>query len=868
MQVAEPPNVSTPSGVTVSTEGENVNSPSFTLSVEQRRDGVSKPQVWGPVPLRNPDFVGRKQLLESLRQRLLEPGATAVLPEALHGMGGVGKSQTVVEYIYQHASEYDVVWWISAEHPAQITSSLVELAKRMGVPASASADTAIPAVLEALRRGEEPYSRWILVFDNADRPEAVRQFFPAGSGHVVVTSRNSEWAGVARPVEVDLFTRAESKLLLSRRGGELTDADADRLAEALGDLPLAIEQAAAWRAQTGMQVSEYLELLEQNRTELLETGTSSDYQLPVAAAWNVPLNRLKNEHRAALQLLQVCAFFGPEPISRKLFSGVRGAPVPDALAEALSDPIKLNRAVREISRYSLAKIDHRNNTLQLHRLVQTVLKNRLDSNEQDNMRHAVHVLLVNGDPGDPDTSANWPRYADLLPHATMSKTVDCRDTWVRQLMINLVRYLLASGDYGGAYDISEHCVTVWQENLGETSLDTLEMSRQHAIALRRLGRVDKAMELNEKNLELLRNAVGDDHENVLSMLDTVAADRRSQGKFAEELKLQQTVYDRSRQILGENDPATLRYANNLASCYRLTGDFFRARDLDEENLRRRTAVLGSDHLMTYRSLNALAMDMRECGDYVGAGRLQEETLVRQKELFKEDHPYTIGAMRNLAVALRKAGDHTGARAQAEQCVALYRKRHGDKHQDTVTSLMSLSADLRLIPDLPGSLQLAEESHRLFKEILGEPHPYTQIAATNLAVTYRLVGDARKARELNEEAVARLGEVFHPDHPYTLVAATNLASDLAALGEHEAARALDEDLLARSTSTLGEEHPSTLAVSLNLSIDLTAVGRSDDAAILHNKTMAGFRKVLGDSHPASVAASQSQRANCDADTMEL
>lgn len=868
VQVAEPPNVSTPSGVTVSTEGENVNSPSFTLSVEQRRDGVSKPQVWGPVPLRNPDFVGRKQLLESLRQRLLEPGATAVLPEALHGMGGVGKSQTVVEYIYQHASEYDVVWWISAEHPAQITSSLVELAKRMGVPASASADTAIPAVLEALRRGEEPYSRWILVFDNADRPEAVRQFFPAGSGHVVVTSRNSEWAGVARPVEVDLFTRAESKLLLGRRGGELTDADADRLAEALGDLPLAIEQAAAWRAQTGMQVSEYLELLEQNRTELLETGTSSDYQLPVAAAWNVPLNRLKNEHRAALQLLQVCAFFGPEPISRKLFSGVRGAPVPDALAEALSDPIKLNRAVREISRYSLAKIDHRNNTLQLHRLVQTVLKNRLDSNEQDNMRHAVHVLLVNGDPGDPDTSANWPRYADLLPHATMSKTVDCRDTWVRQLMINLVRYLLASGDYGGAYDISEHCVTVWQENLGETSLDTLEMSRQHAIALRRLGRVDKAMELNEKNLELLRNAVGDDHENVLSMLDTVAADRRSQGKFAEELKLQQTVYDRSRQILGENDPATLRYANNLASCYRLTGDFFRARDLDEENLRRRTAVLGSDHLMTYRSLNALAMDMRECGDYVGAGRLQEETLVRQKELFKEDHPYTIGAMRNLAVALRKAGDHTGARAQAEQCVALYRKRHGDKHQDTVTSLMSLSADLRLIPDLPGSLQLAEESHRLFKEILGEPHPYTQIAATNLAVTYRLVGDARKARELNEEAVARLGEVFHPDHPYTLVAATNLASDLAALGEHEAARALDEDLLARSTSTLGEEHPSTLAVSLNLSIDLTAVGRSDDAAILHNKTMAGFRKVLGDSHPASVAASQSQRANCDADTMEL
>ncbi|MDX8031682.1 FxSxx-COOH system tetratricopeptide repeat protein [Lentzea sp. BCCO 10_0856] len=466
---------------------------------------MNKPQVWGPVPLRNPDFVGRKPLLDELRQRLQGPRATAVLPTALHGMGGVGKSQTVVEYIYQHASEYDIVWWISAEHPAQITSSLVELAKKMGLPTAATADTAIPAVLNALRRGEEPHSRWILVFDNADRPETVRQFFPAGTGHVVVTSRNSEWASIARPVEVDLFTRTESKQLLYRRSGALTDDEADRLAEALGDLPLAIEQAAAWRAQTGMQISEYLDLLEQKRTELLEAGTSSDYQLPVAAAWNVPLNRLKNEHRAALQLLQVCAFFGPEPISRKLFSGARGTPVPDALAKAFADPIKLNRAVREISRYSLAKIDHRNNTLQLHRLVQTVLKNRLDTDEQDTMRHAVHVLLVNGDPGDPDSADNWPRYAELLPHATMSRAVDCGDKWVRELMINLVRYLLASGDYGGALDFAEHCISIWRENLGETNLHTLEMSRWYAIALRRLGKIDQTTKLNGTNLERRRN---------------------------------------------------------------------------------------------------------------------------------------------------------------------------------------------------------------------------------------------------------------------------------------------------------------------------------------------------------------------------
>ncbi|PWK83652.1 ATP/maltotriose-dependent transcriptional regulator MalT [Lentzea atacamensis] len=845
-----------------------MSSQGFTLSVEQRRDGVSKPQVWGSVPLRNPDFVGRKALLEGLRQRLLEPGTAAVLPEALHGMGGVGKSQVAVEYVYRHAAEYDVVWWISAEHPAQITAGLVELAKRMGLPAGQAADAAVPAVLEALRRGEEPYSRWLLVFDNADRPETVRQFFPAGSGHVLITSRNSEWASIARPVGVDLFTRAESKQLLTRRGGQLTDADADRLAEALGDLPLAIEQAAAWRAQTGMQVDEYLDLFNHHRAELLEAGSSSDYQLPVTAAWNVPLNRLKRDHRAALQLLQVCAFFGPEPISRTLFSDAQGTTVPEALAQAFTDPIKLSRAVREISRYSLAKIDHTTNAVQLHRLLQTVLKNRLANDEQDVMRHAAHVLLAKGDPRDPDSAANWPQYAALLPHATASSAMSCHDEQVRDLMVNLVRYLLASGDYGGALEFSEHCISIWRTNLGENSLHTLEMSRRYAIALRRLGRIDEAMALNEKTLDLLREEVGEDNEMFLDMLDTVAADRRTKGEFGEELELQQTVYDRSRNLLGEDKPATLTFASNLASCYRITGDFHRARELDQKTLNHRTVVLGENHILTYRSRNALAIDIRESGDYLAAHRLQAETLEKQKELFGEDHPFTIGAMRNLAVALRKAGDHEGARQQSEQCVVLYRRRHGDRHIDTVTSLMCLSADLRFVSDLAGSLELAKQSHRLFKDIRGEYHPYTQLAATNLAVTCRLAGDAGRARALDEEAVAKLREVFHDDHPFTMVVATNLASDLAALGEHEAALRLDEDLLARSTHVLGAEHPSTLAVSLNLSIDLATAGRADEAAILHAATTAGFRRRLGDHHPATLAASQSVRANCDADTMEL
>ncbi|MCR3752910.1 FxSxx-COOH system tetratricopeptide repeat protein [Lentzea californiensis] len=858
---AEPQETNTPQGV------DQVSAPGTHTPDRERHTSGTQPKIWGSVPLRNPDFVGRTELLEQLQDRLNAAKTTAVLPSTLHGLGGVGKSQTVVEYIHRHATEYDLVWWVPAEQSAQITFSFVELAKRLGVATAGSADTAVPAVLETLRT-YDPAKRWLLVFDNADNPREVRQFFPMGTGHIIVTSRNPEWSGVARSVHVDLFTRAESIELLHRRGGEIDEAEANALAEALGDLPLAVEQAAAWRATTGMQVPEYLELLEQNRPELLDSDEFDDTQVPVVAAvWNVPLDRLRDQHPDALQLLQVCAFFGPEPISQRLFRSVRSAPVPHDLQAALRDPIKLARAVRQISRYSLAKLDHRTNSLQLHRLVQTVLKNSLSPVEQADLRHAAHVLLSNGAPGDPDSTENWPRYAELLPHVLASQAVDCQDEWVRELIDSLVRYLLNTGDLGGARDLAEQAVGSWTETLGEAAPDILKLSLRLAVAMRRLGEIDKAISLNEQTHRLFAESVGEHHESMLEMLDVVAADRRSEGRFREELELQQTVYDRARQLLGEDDPTTLRYAHNLGGCLRLMGDFARARELDEDTLRRRTAVLGADHSQTLGSRNALCVDLRECGYYAEAAQSQDQAMYDLEKL-GPDHPRVIGAKRNLSVALRKAGDHMRAQQLSEDCLDRYRSRHGDTHIDTVTALMNLSTDLRHSGDLEKADEFAQRSYRRFEELRGRRHPYTLIAALNVAVIHRLRGESEQALRIDRQAYADLLEVLDADHPSSLVAATNLASDLAALDRVEEARALSEGALERSRRVLGPEHPSTLALSLNLSIDLEALGEHTAARTLHRQTVTAFQRVLGEDHPATIAAEQYIRANCDTDTMQL
>ena len=833
---------------------------------------VSQPHVWGEVmPLRNPDFVGREDLLEKIRQRLSEPGTTAVVPEALHGLGGVGKSQTVVEYIYRNIQDYDLVWWISAEHLTQIRNSFVELARKLDLP-SGGPEAARTAVLEALRRGE-PYSRWILVFDNADRPEIIREFLPrttGHTGHIVVTSRNAQWGNIARTVEIDLFTRQESTELLRRRGGEISDLDADHLAEALGDLPLAIEQAATWRAQTGMPVPEYLQLLRDNRTELLEVGGPGEYQAPVAAAWNVPLKQLRTEHPEALALLEACAFFGPEPISRRLFSGVPQAPasVPESLRNALSDPIKLNSAIREINRYSLAKLDHRNNTLQLHRLVQAVLKNEVPVEKHEDMRHITHVLLVNGDPNDPDNSTTWVRYAGLLPHAISSGAVHCTEKWVRGLLINLVQYLMNIGDYESGRELSGQAWETWRRSIGERDLQTLTMARHYGFILRRQMKFAEAREINRQTFELMREEHGEDHEALLSVADAVALDLRGEGKFAEELAMRQDTYDRACRVLSETDPQTLVYGVNLASALRQMGQYYTARALDESIYQRRVVVHGSDHQRTFQSLDAIAMDLRECGRYVEACEMGEESFAKETEILGMDHPRVIGALRNLGVAQRKAGQVEKALESSAESYERYGRRQGDLHLDTITALMGMAVDLRQLGDLTKAREQGDKARSQFREVYGENHPYVHVASTNLSAALRLLGDAEGARALNDAALGFYTSNFGADHPVSLVMATNLASDLAALGDATKAYNLDRDTLERSSGVLGEQHPSTLAVLLNLSLDLTSLGRTDEATESHETAVAGLRDRLGADHPATLAALQRVRANCDTDTMQL
>ena len=270
------------------------------------------PPVWGNVPPRNPGFTGRDQMLADMRQALLGGGRAVV--QALAGMGGVGKTQLAAEYAYRFASGYEVVWWIAAEQAGLIGEQVAALAAGLGCAGPGTdLGAAGRAVLGELRRRD----RWLLVFDNAEAPQDLAPWLPGGAGHVLITSRAHGWAEVAVPVEVDVLARGESVAILRDRAG-LADGDADRVAAALGDLPLAVAQAAGYLAETGMLAGEYAGLVGSRAGELLGEGRPSSYPRSLAAVTVLALDRLAGQDPAAAEVAGICAFLAPEPVPAEL----------------------------------------------------------------------------------------------------------------------------------------------------------------------------------------------------------------------------------------------------------------------------------------------------------------------------------------------------------------------------------------------------------------------------------------------------------------------------------------------------------------------------------------------------------------------
>ncbi|MEF9523328.1 FxSxx-COOH system tetratricopeptide repeat protein [Streptomyces sp. RB13] len=766
---------------------------------------VGLPEVWN-VLRRNPDFSGRETVMGQLRTGLLS-GRQAVV-QALHGMGGIGKTQIALEYAHRFASQYDLVWWVDAEQADQLPVRYTELADRLGVAKSdAGSEPNARALLQHLRTRH----RWLLVLDNAEHPDQIEPWLPEGPGHVLITSRNPDWHGIAHQSDLDVFTRTDSLAYLKGRISGMTTEHADLLAQDLGDLPLALAQASGV-LRSGMTLDRYRRLLTTDTARLLQESDVRDHPAPLAATVGIAVTRLADDgHADAVALLRLGAFLGPEPIPTAWLETAR--PRLATIPGDPDDPMWLRNALQPLGRFGLARTDY--DAFQIHRLTQAILRTQTGPDPVVAIRDDVTAVLAAVDPGDPRSPADWPAWASLTAHLTAPHvtTALANQAALRATFSKAAHFLICSGLPRAAHDLSAALHQAWSTDLGPDHPDTLTCAQFLGHATVELGDYAKGHLIIEDTLVRRRRVLGADHPETLHSANDASTNMSLLGETVEARRVQEDVLARRRRVLGEDHPDTLTSAGNLASILNESGEYVEARRMHEDVLARRRRVLGEDHPDTLNSAHNLAGLLNTLGEHVEARRMNVDVLERRGRVLGEDHPSTLASASNLATSLDALGEHVEARRMQEDVL----ERRG--------------------------------------RVLGEDHPNTLSSASKLATTLDALGEHVEARRMHEDVLERRGRVLGEDHPSTLASASNLATTLNALRKHVEARRMHEDVLERCRRVLGEDHPDTLASASNFASTLHSLRQYPEAAGLLKEVRASYVRHFGAKHPKTELATR-------------
>ena len=658
---------------------------------EAKLDEVNKllPPIWNVPQIRNPNFTGREQILAELRAALIS-GEPETWKQAVTGMGGVGKTQIAIEYIYRHKAEYQIIWWIRSEESATMASDYADLAEPLGLREEDSIDQT--EIVRAVKSWLEHNSGWLLIFDNAQDTNEMGDYLPrAGGGHVIITSRNPSWSKIAKLLPTKVFDRAESIDFLCMRTGQDETEAADMLAEELGDLPLALEQAGAYIEETTMSLAAYCELFQSRRQELWEEESPPiGYPQAVGATWSLAMDRVGEESPEAAYLLNLCSYLAPDDIPVELLRKGKEH-LPEPLASAVADQLIMNRAVRSLSHYSL--IESKDEKLSVHRLVQVVVRDRLDEEEKKDWVEISLNLVNEVFPYESGDVRTWPFCSILMPHALVA---------------------------------AAHA-EVLQVAPGETYY----ILNQIGTYLRGRADLKEAKALYTRALHLAEQVYAPDHPKVAINLSNLGLVLKDLG----DLKGAKENYERALAIgeaaYGPDHPTVAIRVGNLGRVLQDLGDLKGAKENYERALAIDEAAYGPDHPDVAIDVNNLGLVLQDLGDMKGAKKNYERALAINEAAYGPDHPTVAIRLGNLGSVLKALGDMKGAKVNYERALAIDEAAYGPDHPDVAIDVGNLGGVLKDLGDLKGAKENYERALAIFTKFLGEDHPNTVTVRNNI-----------------------------------------------------------------------------------------------------------------------------------------
>ncbi|MBO3748759.1 tetratricopeptide repeat protein [Streptosporangiaceae bacterium NEAU-GS5] len=726
--------------------------------------------------------MGREDLLGEVRSRLLDGGDRPVVV-ALCGLGGVGKTSVAVEYAHRYQADYGVIWQITVDDPAgasasvpgsvsaSVSAAFTELAALVGVRQVVDAANPVHQVHAALAARPD---RWLLVLDNAADVDAVREVLPpAGRGHVLVTSRSAHWPkGQALPVPV-LDHQVAAGFLLAR-SGDSDRAAAEQIAQEVGTLPLALEQAGAYLHDSGRRLAEYVGLFRTRRGELLAHGGADGYAAQVATTWSLSFQRLQQSDPSAVAVLRLLAFYGPDDIPVGIL--LNAAPgedpdlhdegIADVLMPVLGDPLRADRAIAALRRYSLVSQPVQGR-VSMHRLVQAVTVDQLPDEQRAGWRQAAAELLDAVLPEDPDRRQNWPVYAALAAHASM--VLDLAGSG----MGAIIEYLHSSGDYATGLILQRQRVQVMRDQLGSEHPDMLSAQAMLASLTGRAGDVARARDQCAALLPIQERVLGIEHPDTLTSRANLAFWSGAAGDVARARDQCAALLPIRERVLGIEHPDTLTSRANLASWSGLAGDAVEARDQYAALLPIRERVLGIEHPDTLTSRANLAFWSGAAGDAVEARDQYAALLPIRERVSGAEHPSTLTARANLARWSGLAGDAVGARDQYAALLPIRERVSGAEHPETLTDRANMAYWIGEAGDAAQARDQYAALMPIQERVSGAEHPETLTARANLARWSGQAGDAIGARDLYAALMPIRERVSGAEHPETLSARANL-----------------------------------------------------------------------------------------------